>query len=258
MCRIFMASGDFIRSVSKKWLSDTFSGLENSMGGDGNGVYIQLKNRAVYKKGVSFSTGDAVSFVMKYQRNAQTVMFHTRMTSSGSTTDEMCHPFIGDNYALIHNGHVSWAHHNTLGLSDTGMVHRFLDYGVIKPYSLTEMPNYWAGIGPHGPFVATYKPGLRVLYDDPKHSSVWCVSSEVYSNPVPDILFLDTLPSVLWYPGMPIPFSANHLAESKLDTVWVSSGKGWYRQKGGYDWTDFYNTHTYIDGKYVKNEEVEK
>lgn len=86
-----------------EWLSK----LEQSAGGDGMGIAVGRKSL----KAVQMTVEEAVAAMhnLQPQRRGKhdplPSLWHTRRTSSGGDSDELCHPFRCDGGWLVHNGH---------------------------------------------------------------------------------------------------------------------------------------------------------
>ena len=94
MCRLaYIPAG-----TRPAWLLAYLHQLEDSLGGDGNGVAVGDACR----KGRRVSLEAVLRFMEKHPGAA---LFHTRAASSGGISDALCHPFWTGRGWLAHNGH---------------------------------------------------------------------------------------------------------------------------------------------------------
>ncbi len=107
MCRLALLNREAVIFLGSA-LEYVFGHLENTLGGDGNGVAGLWAERGTTKirKGVKFTTVQASACVREYARQgADWVLFHTRRATSSTVENRHCHPFRSGRLVLAHNGH---------------------------------------------------------------------------------------------------------------------------------------------------------
>lgn len=119
MCRLAIFGG--IRK--EKPLRTALIQLERSMGGHGNGYWDTQFQEII--KGLSLLPDDIAE--MAYGQQG-THLFHTRLATAGGMRDELNHPFEGDNWVVMHNGHwFEWDRYAEYEMSDTQAAARIID-----------------------------------------------------------------------------------------------------------------------------------
>lgn len=107
MCRLAYIPGS--SKVNYAAMSQLFSNLVKSCGGDGNGyVAVSPEGQILSNKGVKLTVAQIVKQTYKLVRNDWSLYFHTRKVSVGWIDDEQCHPFEINGKAfkgwMCHNG----------------------------------------------------------------------------------------------------------------------------------------------------------
>jgi hypothetical protein len=163
MCRLAYIKRPF-RGMAE-WLKS----LEASCGGDGNGIAVG--DRAV--KGVKISVDETVQALHDLQpkrrrgkRKQRPALWHTRRTSSGGSSDDLCHPFPCDDGWLCHNGHWQWAHEAAIkingfgAMSDTRLFSMVIDRdGFEKATTEHTPPGVWMHMRYDGKLAIWYGSG---------------------------------------------------------------------------------------------------
>jgi len=100
MCRLFYDPSPQTRGVNL--IEEQLAALEESFGGDGNGMVLLGSGRRPIK-GVKVRPRELAEAAVDFKGP---VMFHTRKASMGGVVDELCQPFyIPHNTVIAHNGH---------------------------------------------------------------------------------------------------------------------------------------------------------
>jgi predicted glutamine amidotransferase len=102
MCRLALINKN-IKDI--KLLTELFTKLNDSMGGDGLGLGWFENGMPTITKGVKFSPIEAAQKVCSITSD-NGIMFHCRRASVGPIDDINCHPYIFDKEITMHNGHL--------------------------------------------------------------------------------------------------------------------------------------------------------
>lgn len=128
MCRLMMGHRGSVRKYDKEYgLLELLNYLEKQFGGHGNGVVFMNKGKVVAGlKGVNLTNEEIC--VLERKTEYDWMIYHTRLVSVGSKTDEQCHPYWEGNDVLAMNGtessFSSMAH--ALNTSDSDVIFRCL------------------------------------------------------------------------------------------------------------------------------------
>ena len=108
MCRLAYLNNRAIEALDTEEIAKFFRLLELSQGGHGNGVGGVVDGKFIVVKGVGKSVEELARIVKDVQWD-NGVIFHTRLASTGTVSDELCHPFVSLDGAILlaHNGHFS-------------------------------------------------------------------------------------------------------------------------------------------------------
>lgn len=102
MCRIALTNSKSLQNIAI-----ILRKLEKSNGGDGNGIALLNHEGQLlfFRKGYEYSIKNIIRDISRYLDDYSLLLFHTRLASSGGICDELCHPFAGERFILVHNGH---------------------------------------------------------------------------------------------------------------------------------------------------------
>ena len=108
MCRLAYLNNRAIEALDTEEIAEFFKVLELSQGGHGNGIGGVVDGEFVVVKGVKKSA-EELARIVKDTPWDNGVIFHTRLASTGTVSDELCHPFVSLDGAILlaHNGHFS-------------------------------------------------------------------------------------------------------------------------------------------------------
>lgn len=104
MCRVIMTNkNDFNIYDKKHGMLTLMNHLEKECGGHGNG-YALIKDRRIIesRKGVKLTNEQIYQRISKIKWDY--LVYHTRITSVGTTSDANCHPFVMEDDCLAMNG----------------------------------------------------------------------------------------------------------------------------------------------------------
>ena len=104
MCRVLLMNKQGEKEIEKVYGLDKYlKYLEKQLGGHGNGFAL-MKNKKIIKleKGVNLDVRDIANVFRK--TNYDWAVFHTRLASVGTISDNNCHPFIRKNTVIAMNG----------------------------------------------------------------------------------------------------------------------------------------------------------
>ena len=107
MCRLALFDRNGIDHIeSTVGINNLFDHLELSLGGHGNGYFMLFNDGKIrVKKGVKVTNEEITEDILKNYNNIKWVMYHTRLASLGTISNDNCHPFIGKNKdVLMMNG----------------------------------------------------------------------------------------------------------------------------------------------------------
>ena len=95
MCRLAMMDNKGIRYIEENYgLENLFNYLERQLGGHGNGVcFIYNDGSYFIRKGVNLTNEEIAEEVLLKIKHLKWIIYHTRLASVGSISDENCHPF---------------------------------------------------------------------------------------------------------------------------------------------------------------------
>ncbi len=177
MCRLAYIPKAF------KGMAEWLAQLEQSAGGDGVGVAVGRR----HCKGVRMTVQDAAAAAGELQmrgRKRLPVLFHTRRTSSGGDSDELCHPFACAEGWLAHNGHWHAGHVEAQKVKGRGPMSdsRFFsmvvdDLGFEAAVEELRPPGVWLHMHRDGD-LAVWKNGGSLFY---------CPSLGVWGSEPPDV-----------------------------------------------------------------------
>lgn len=130
MCRVFIGTKNAIMRYNRLHnLTSLLHYLVNNCGGHGNGIALIKDKTIIYtKKGVDYTYKQAARALLL--RDYDYALFHTRIASVSTISDENCHPFTYQKrYALIMNGTINnlSALAEAIGITDTETI-----FNVIK------------------------------------------------------------------------------------------------------------------------------
>lgn len=128
MCRLALINKEGFNELEGKYgVEEYFDYLEKNNGGHGNG-YVLIKSGQIIAadKGVKLQNKAIVGKAKEL--DFDWIIYHTRITSQGTTCDEQCHPFVSPDkdYALCMNGTETTYGKigKLLGTSDTDAIFR--------------------------------------------------------------------------------------------------------------------------------------
>jgi predicted RNA-binding Zn-ribbon protein involved in translation (DUF1610 family) len=104
ICRLALFNKKGLDLIEEKFGIEKFLlRLEKECGGQGNGIALTKDNKLIYMhKAVKYSVVTISKQLKKYDWDW--CIFHTRVASVGSITDENCHPYKKGNIVLAMNG----------------------------------------------------------------------------------------------------------------------------------------------------------
>lgn len=104
MCRLVLMNKNGEKEIEKSYgLTNYLTYLEDSYGGHGNGVALLRNGKVIYlEKGVNLTVKEISRVIRK--RKYDWCIFHTRLASVGSKSNENCHPFMIGNEVMAMNG----------------------------------------------------------------------------------------------------------------------------------------------------------
>lgn len=106
MCRLAMMNNEGIKYIESWYgLENLFNYLERQLGGHGNGVCFIYNDGSYYvHKGVNLSNKEIAEEVLMKINYIKWIIYHTRLASVGSISDENCHPFENKGRVMAMNG----------------------------------------------------------------------------------------------------------------------------------------------------------
>lgn len=159
MCRLAIMDnkgfGEFDIKYTKTEKSKTTTGvlryldyLEKNNGGHGNGFLLIKDGEIVaYDKGIDLSNEEIYNMCTKIEFDY--FIYHTRITSQGTTCDDQCHPFVTNkkDFALCMNGteHEYGTIGKLLGTSDTDAIFRVYHSLNIDESTLADLSSRFIG-----------------------------------------------------------------------------------------------------------------
>ena len=158
MCRLALMNANILKILDQQELADVFAHLEHTQGGHGNGCAAlwQETARVTIRKGVTLTAAQAAHHLVTFnQANANWLLYHTRLASSGRMTSRNCHPFQAGKLTLAHNGHDrTWASlGNRLGITDSECMTRMWGRLPLPLDALQESDGVFLGFRGAFPFV---------------------------------------------------------------------------------------------------------
>jgi hypothetical protein len=158
MCRLALMNANILQVLSQQDLANLFMYLEKVQGGDGNGVAAlwQETARVKIRKGITLTTAQAAQHLVAFsQAQADWLLYHTRLASSGHPTTRNCHPFQAGKLALAHNGHdKTWASlGRRLGITDSEFITRMWGRLSLPLETLMNVEGVFLGFHGSFPFV---------------------------------------------------------------------------------------------------------
>ena len=126
MCRLFLGNKASILAYNKRFgLLNLLQHLEKECGGHGNG-YALLKAGKLAGSGKGLKLDSKTIADILLSSSYEYAVYHTRVVSVGSLSDEQCHPFISEstNSALAMNGTIGHLRDiaSVLNQSDTQVI----------------------------------------------------------------------------------------------------------------------------------------
>jgi len=179
MCRIVLMNKQGERELDKKYGLDKYlKFLEEQLGGHGNG-FAMLKNKNIIKleKGVNLDVRDIADIIRK--TDYDWCLFHTRLATIGTRSDENCHPFKRGKFLLAMNGtenSVSFIS-RVKDITDTEAILDLADKYKLGLVALRNFSSIFMGFYNGKPFVvAGNTMRIRVL-NNPKNNAIVFASS---------------------------------------------------------------------------------
>lgn len=155
-------------------MADWLAEMEKSKGGDGTGLAIGSRLVKAVKhdaKWAAFEISRHAWAAKKAHCKMTPALWHTRWTSSGQTTDVLCHPFACGGGFLAHNGHWAYMHEHAS---------RYTNYSDTRMFAETvvERIGFEKGVKAYNP------PGvwLHMLSGDGR-LAVWKLGGSLWYNP---------------------------------------------------------------------------
>lgn len=104
MCRLIMMNKSGEKEIEKNYGLDNYlKFLEEQMGGHGNGYALMRKGKIIsFDKGMNLNVKEIARVIRK--TNYDWCIFHTRLASVGSKSDDNCHPFKRGTEVMAMNG----------------------------------------------------------------------------------------------------------------------------------------------------------
>src|SRR3990167_3896943 len=119
MCRIALWPVGTAIEFGEERLKAFLKQLQCSLGGHGNGIGWWEGTEPHVVKGVKMTTDECAQTILDVNRKYR-VLFHTRLASRGSISEENCHPFLYGNWITCHNGTWGGARAHEAGLRIAG------------------------------------------------------------------------------------------------------------------------------------------
>ncbi len=158
MCRLALMNANVLQLLGQQELADLFASLERAQGGHGNGCAAlwQEATRVAVRKGITLTAAKAAHHLVTFgQADANWLLYHTRMASSGYKTTQNCHPFQAGKLTLAHNGHDDlWSNLGSrLGITDSECITRMWGRLSLPLEALLESDGVFLGFRGAFPFV---------------------------------------------------------------------------------------------------------
>lgn len=187
MCRLAIFNTEWLNLVTLEELSTLFTTLDTRAGGHGMGIALCYeKNAPVVYKGVDMEAEELAEIIYAEKDNIDLryILFHTRMMTSGTLSDDMCHPFSEQTrygLTLAHNGVVRSLNDSTTH-SDTRILFDLITKYGIPLSKLRDSTGVFIGVYKRIPFVV--KPSeytdLSLAYTP--DNKAWCFCSSFYEH----------------------------------------------------------------------------
>ena len=173
MCRLALLNKEGIKEIEsyKGGLVGFLDYLEKANGGHGNG-YVAIKDGKIIEhfKGVTLDN-ETIVCNLALLGDFDWLIYHTRITSQGSTTDNQCHPFVTKkkDFALCMNGTESEYGKigKMLGTNDTDAIFRVYHALNIDEENLKDLSSKFVGFRKKG------KEKGYVFFTNPKGYSTY-------------------------------------------------------------------------------------
>src|SRR5574344_2190469 len=106
MCRLALLNKPGIDHIENTvGLKNLLNHLEASKVGHGNGYCIIFNDgKTRNNKGIRLTNKEITADILENYNNIKWVIYHTRLASMGSITDNNCHPFEDHNSIIAMNG----------------------------------------------------------------------------------------------------------------------------------------------------------
>ena len=172
MCRIFMCNKKGLKVTEEKFGALAMLNLlEKSMGGAGNGFLLVKDSKILaYAKGLDLKNESILQAINTI--DFDWFLYHTRVPSRGSKTDENCHPYVNDDgsFALMMNGTVPGVGDlaKDLDITDTEMTFRIIDNGLLDVTCIRHVSPNFMGFKDGKVFACNngYSTGLKFVEED--------------------------------------------------------------------------------------------
>lgn len=229
MCRVLLMNKQGEKEIDKIYGLDKYlKYLEKQLGGHGNGFAL-MKNSKVKKleKGVNLDVRDIANVLRK--TDYDWAVFHTRLASVGSQSDENCHPFKRGDTILAMNGTERTVEFlsTAIDITDTEAILETMSKYNLGLAALRNFSSIFMGFCKGKPFVvADNTSNIKVLKNNKTKALVFASSfpSKFKNN------IYEATECFTWYGG-------------KLPTTLIKYKKRYYSPK-------FYDDYLYHDDLY--------